>query len=177
MTEQQLRENEFFQSRLGGGIRSRPSRKEDIEEATMYTQQSPNYFNNNMSYTAPQFGLPSQNNDYGLGNIMQTQTMNGTGYGGLFGGIGNFGSGVLDKISEWGGKQGVTDWAKLGLGIKDTFFDRPKLINSYLDQGSALTKLRGAQTAAINENIAGAKRNEAAQNARTAAFDYSQRLV
>ena len=82
-----------------------------------------------------------------------------------------------DKTSEWFGNQGVKELADIGLGIKDQFFDRPKMINAYLDQSSSLNALRNVQMASLNENIAGAKRNEAAQNKRTAAFDYSQRLV
>ena len=80
-----------------------------------------------------------------------------------------------DKTSEWFGKQGIGELANIGLNIKDQFFDRPKMINAYLDQSSSLNQLRGVQMAALNENIAGAKRNEAALNKRTAAFDYSQR--
>tara|TARA_R110002167_G_scaffold318620_1_gene524303 strand:+ start:1014 stop:1604 length:591 start_codon:yes stop_codon:yes gene_type:complete len=98
------------------------------------------------------------------------------GYGDLFGGIANFGSGALDKISEWSGKQGVNEWAKIGLGIKDQFFDRPKMINSYLDQGSSLNELRGVQMNAINANIAGAYKNQQDQDRRTARFDESQAL-
>ena len=84
-----------------------------------------------------------------------------SGYGSLWGGMKNFGSGVLDKVGEWAGNQGATEWAKIGLGIKDQFFDRPKMIDSYLKQGSSLNALRGSQMAAIDENIAGAKRAEA----------------
>jgi len=82
-----------------------------------------------------------------------------------------------NNTSEWFGNQGLKEIADIGLGIKDTFFDRPKLINSYLQQGTALNELRGAQVRAVNANIDGAYRNEQAQNKRTAAFDHSQRLV
>ena len=94
-------------------------------------------------------------------------------YGGLFGGIAEYGG----KAMDWAGQQGASELFKMGMGIKDQFFDRPKIRDSYLAQGSSMNALRGVQMAAINENIAGAKRNEAARNKRTAAFDHSQRLV
>jgi hypothetical protein len=79
------------------------------------------------------------------------------GYGGLFGKIGEYGG----KAMDWFGKQEVPELMKMGLGIKEHFFDRPKMIDSYLKQGSALNALRNSQMAAIDENIAGAKRAEA----------------
>lgn len=160
MTEQELRQNEFLQGRIGGGIiKTYPSRKIK-DEASMYSKQSGNFFDTNLGWTAPQFGLPSQNNNHGLSQMFQNQ-LNDPSYGSLWSGMKDFGSAALDKVGEWAGNQGVTEWAKIGLGIKDQFFDRPKMIDSYLKQGSALNALRGSQMAAINENIAGAKRAEA----------------
>ena len=86
-------------------------------------------------------------------------------YGSLWGSMKNFGSKTLDKFGKWSDKQGINELAKIGLGIKDQFFDRPKLINSYLDQGSSLNALRNVQMNALNENIAGAKRAEARKTA------------
>ena len=82
-------------------------------------------------------------------------------YGGVFGKIGEYGGKALD----WAGKQGASELFKMGMGIKDQFFDRPKMIQSYLDQGSSMNALRGKQMAAIDENIAGMQRNEARKTA------------
>ena len=93
------------------------------------------------------------------------------GYGGMFGKIGEYGG----KAMDWFGKQEVPELMKMGLGIKEHFFDRPKMIQSYLDQGSALNALRGSQMAAIDENIAGMKRNEARKTAADLRFYNTQR--
>jgi hypothetical protein len=89
--------------------------------------------------------------------MFTTQMNQEDNYGGIFGKIGDYGSKALD----WAGQQGVSELFKMGMGIKDQFFDRPKMIQSYLDQGSSMNALRNKQMAALDQNIAGQQRNEA----------------
>ncbi len=93
------------------------------------------------------------------------------GYGGLFGKIGEYGG----KAMDWFGKQEVPQLMKMGLGIKEHFFDKPKLMDAYLNQSSALNALRGKQMEAIDANISGMQRNEARKTAADLRFYNTQR--
>jgi hypothetical protein len=159
MTEQELRAQEFFQGRFRGGIPQRP--KDVLEEPTIY--QGNTLFPNTLDgWVPPQFTRAQNpsNDPHGIQSELRKQ-LNDPSYGSLWSGMKDYGSKALDTIGEWAGNQGATEWAKIGLGIKDQFFDRPRILDSYLKQGSSLNALRGSQMAAIDANIAGANRAEA----------------
>ena len=103
--------------------------------------------------------------------LFSTQLEEEGGYGGLFGKIGDYGG----KAMDWLGKQEVPQLMKMGLGIKEHFFDRPKMFDAYTSQIGSMNALRGKQMAAIDANISGMQRNEARKTAADLRFYNTQR--